>query len=232
VPWSFPIALGAALTRQRLLYERWILTRVPPWLRRLTGGVVLSSIGEVADAMVDRAGVSVALRFPATDESSLAVLGRERRIVRGPAEGALAYAARVRRWRPDHRQRGSVYAMLAQWHAYSPRVVDVVYHSGTRYRMDLSGTVVRDTITWRPDATALWAQAWCFVYEDDDPGALTAAQIAEYIAIPRVWSAAHMLPLKVVVLWPGVRLWDYPVETWDEPGALWTDAIPHILEAS
>lgn len=233
--WSFPVPLGTSLTRLRLLYEQWILTKVPPWLRRATGGVVLSSIGEVMDSMIDRLGLAVQLRFPGTDESSLAVVGRERRIVRGPSESALAYAARVRQWRPAHRHRGSVYALLEQWHAYNadaPRRIDVVYNSGTRYVMESDGTITRDILPdWTGDGTGRWARAWCFLYEDADPGPLTAAQEAAYTAIPRLWNAAHMLPLTVVILWPGVGLWDYPPGIWDE-GEDWTDDEPIILEAS
>lgn len=238
--WGFPIALGASINRIRLLYEQWILTKVPPWLRRGTGGVLLASIGEVMDSMIDRAGLAVELRFPGTDESSLAVVGRERRIVRGPGESALAYAARVRAWRPAHRHRGSVYALLDQWDAYNVtrRAIDVLYHSGTLYKLyEVESPIERSIIFWglQPDGTDRWAQAWCFLYEDADPGTLTADEIAQFTAIPRLWNAAHMLPLHVVVVWPGARLWEYPVNTltWDEQEALytWDEIVPIVLTA-
>ena len=83
--------------------------------------------------------------------SSLAVVGRERRIVRGPGESAPAYAERVRQWRPAHRHRGSVYALLDQWNAYNVtrRAIDVLYHSGTLYKLyEAESPVERSIIFW------------------------------------------------------------------------------------
>lgn len=233
--WGLPFPLGASATRARLLYERWVLQKVPPWLRRRVGAAILQSIGEVADALVDRAGIAVRLRFPLTDESSLALLGSERGIVRGPDEAPLVYAGRVQRWLEAHRHRGGVYELLDQWNAYNPtrRAIDVLYASGTLYRFfEADLPIDRQIIFWGESNSPVWARAWCFLYEDADPGPLTPAEETNLTIIPRLWNAAHMLPLYVVVLWPGVKLWDYPQEIWDEPGAVWTDDEPIILEAS
>lgn len=233
--WELPITLGGEVSP---FFVRRIMRVVPPWLRRRVGGAILRAIGEVLDAMSARDDAGVALRFPTpgVDPGALAIQGRERRIVRGIGEPAATYAGRVQRWLEAHRHRGSVHEMLRQWHAYNganPRRIDVVYYSGTRYILEVDGTITRDILpNFGGDGTGRWAQAWCFVYEDADPGPLTPEQEAQLTMIPRLWSAAHMLPLKVVVLWPGVGLWDYPPGLWDDPADPWTDDVPIILEAA
>lgn len=234
--WTLPHPLGGAATRARLLYERWVLQKVPPWLRRADGGNILSAIGEVADTIVDRHGAGVRLRFPNSDEDALALCGEERRIIRGPLEPAPAYALRVQAWLEAHRRRGSVYTLLEQWHAYNfgaERTIEIVYASGTRYTLASDGTITKDSITWSPGGTG-WARAWAFLYEATDPGALTSEEDAVLSLIPRTWSAAHMLPYQIVVMWPEptpeVRLWDYPPRIWDD-GSDWTDDEPVIFEA-
>ena len=235
---SFDLAypLGGEEQENFLRFERIIMTIVPPWLRRTIGGAILQGIARVIDALIYRAGYGVRLRFPFVDEDSLSLAGRERRMTRGPAETSMTYSGRVQTWLDAHRRRGSVYAMLRQWYAYmgdSPRLIEVIYHSGTRYTLDVDGSITRDAITWGADGTDDWAQAWVFLYEDSDPGTLTDAQKAELLLIPRLWNAAHMRPLKVVILWPGVGLWDYPQGPWDDvEDPTWTDDEPIILEAS
>lgn len=231
--WGLPISLGASATRVRLLYERWILQKVPPWLRRRVGAAIMQSIGEVADALIDRTGYAVRLRFPRTDESSLAQLGIERRIVRGPNEDALAYAGRVQRWLEAHRHRGNVYELLEQWDAYNGtrRAIDVLYASGTLYKLyEVVSPIDRANIFWGLSNSPRWAEAWCFLFEDADPGPLTDEQVAQLTMIPRLWNAAHMLPLHVIVAWPGARLWGYPDWglTWGEQEAAytWADLAP------
>jgi hypothetical protein len=196
---------------------------------------MLRSIAAVADALEDRAVAGVRLRFPYEDEDALAIQGREKRIVRGPNEEPTVYASRVQAWRQAHQKRGSVYALLEQMRAYfadSPRAVDVLYHSGTLYKLyeNVGLPIDRAIISFFPEGTQ-WAQAWCFLYEDADPGVITAAQDAELSAIPRLWNAAHMLPLHVVLVWPGARLWGFPdwELTWDEQEAAytWDDLVPH-----
>lgn len=234
--WPLPYPLGGAASERRERYERTVKQVVPPWLRRRVGGSILSGIGAVMDAITSRAGDAVRLRFPGVDEDALPIIGQERRIVRGPMESSYAYSQRLPGWIDAHRRRGSVYAMLEQWHGYnadSPRRIDIVYQSGTRYVLAADGTITRDTSPgWVPDASPLWARAWAFVYEGSDPGTPSAVDAAALTVIPRLWTAAHMRPITVVILWPGVELWDYPPGIWDEPGALWADDVPYILEAA
>lgn len=234
---SFPLPypLDGDPSRDRTLYQNEIKRIVPPWLRRTVGGAIMSSIGIVVDAMIDRAAWGVRLRFPDVDEDALAIVGRERRIVRGPAEDLTTYAGRVQGWLDAHRERGSVYALLEQMRAYfaaAPRAVDVLYHSGTLYKLyeNVGLPIDRAIIGWQPEGDQ-WAQAWVFLFEDADPTPVSAATDADLSIIPRLWNAAHMLPLHVVLVWPGARLWGYPDYelTWGEQEALytWGDLVPH-----
>ena len=232
--WSLPYPLGGEDSRQRSRYEDWVLTQVPPWLRRTVGGAIMQGIAATADSLVDRLAHGVRLRFPNTDTDALAIAGRERRIVRGPSEGPDEYALRVQGWLDAHRTRGSVYALLEQWNAYNAtrRAIDVLYQSGTLYKLyEVVSPIDRAIISWETPPEGGWAQAWCFLFEDADPTPVSAATDAELGAIPRLWSAAHMSPLNVVLVWPGARLWGYPAAglTWTEQEALytWDNLVPH-----
>jgi hypothetical protein len=240
MPWTLPYPLGGLPSGQRYRYESWILRVVPPWLRRTNGGAMLRSIAAVMDALEDRAVAGVLLRFPYEDEVALAIQGREKRIVRGPSEESTVYAGRVQAWRQAHQRRGSAWELLRQWKAYNGtpaytagtgQPIDVIYQSGTLYRLDENGTTERTLPGWDSPPDAGWAQAWCIVDVAADPTPVSAEDDAIMGVIPRLWNAAHMLPLNVVVTWPGARLWGYPSPplTWDAQEALytWDDLIPH-----
>lgn len=130
----------------------------PPWLQRTEGAAVMEGIAQVLDEFVhDRIVQGVKLRFPgapprALDEKALALIGRERRVRRGPGEDAATYAPRLRGWWDAHRTRGGPYALLEQLYAFfvgwlNVRM-DVVYYSGTRRWIDASGTITHDSISW------------------------------------------------------------------------------------
>lgn len=238
---TFPLAYPLGGAAGRTNYEQEIKQRIPPWLRRRVGGGIMMAIGAVVDALAYRMAQGVALRFPFQDEDSLAIIGRERAIVRGPSEHPIVYSARVQGWLGAHRHRGSAWELLRQWKAYNGtdaydagtgQQIDVIYQSGTAYRLDNVGNIERFIPGWggHPPPGG-WAQAWCFLYVAADPTPVSAEDDAIMAAIPRLWSAAHMLPLNVIVVWPGARLWAYPPPelTWDEQEALytWDELVPH-----
>lgn len=138
----------------------------PRWLQRGLAEKILYAIGVHWDLLVDMAADGVKRRFPgeAGNFDSLPIIGRERRIRRGPNEPDATYASRLPRWLDDHRTRGGPYAMLAQLHAFyaaTPFAIELVYQHGTRFSLATNGTVARDAITWLPDGIpSVW----------DDPG--------------------------------------------------------------
>jgi hypothetical protein len=237
------------VTEPILTFRDMLLQKVPPWLRRGTAQKILVSIGQHVDAYADAVVAGVKLRFPGfyTDES-LPLIGRERRIRRGPNESAATYATRLLRWLDDHRHRGNPYTMLAQLFAYyAPNsfAITMVYRSGRYFAMDANGVVTRgdfDTSTW-DDLPEQWARWWLFydwpddVGSDgvwDDPGVwdddglwdsdLTVADAYDLRLVPTEWNAARSLGT-VVLLSGDIELWDFPIGTWDDPG-VWEDRAP------
>ena len=152
---------------------------MPPWLQRRVGGAVVGGIGDVIDDFAARAAAGVKLRFPVDggDASALALIGRERRIRRGPAEPASSYARRLRTWWDAHRTRGGPYALLEQLYLYlfdfCNVPVELVYNTAAgsgaalearRFSMDVDGVIVRDRITWNGDGSGKWARFWVFIH--------------------------------------------------------------------
>lgn len=195
----------------------------PPWLRTGNAEKLLYSMAAEVDAAADALIAGVKSRFPNYySAESLPLIGRERRIARGPLESDGSYGLRLMRWLDDHRRRGGAYALLAQLHAYwSPGAfpVDLVYRNGRRYRMDADGIVTRDFVTgFSPDHTPeRWAQWYLFFWTSSFP-APTADQLAALALVPREWNAAHCFG-RIYVMPSGAELWGYPPgHSWDESG--------------
>lgn len=157
-----------------VLLSTRLLQACPPWLQRTVGGKLMLSIGEVVDSIAQAGADGVRARFPTetSDALALALIGRERRIRRGPGEGAVTYTRRLTDWWDDHRERGGPYPLLRQLYAFwldSLNVpIDVVSQLGSRYQMDTAGAVVRDSITWDGHGGDLgWAYIWVFFHLDD-----------------------------------------------------------------
>jgi hypothetical protein len=205
-----------------------VRTVVPWWAshERSRPGRLLWAIALHADALIDACVAGVEMRFPLLHSpESLSIIGRQRRIRRGPDETDEVYASRLARWWDDHRRRGGPYALLEQIRAYfapSYFPVQLVYRSGRRFMMSAAGEITYDEIVWDPDdVPEKWARWWLFyewpnvVAEDgtwDSPGtwddggvwdsSLTAAEIADLRAVPREWNAAHPYGT-LVLLAPG-----------------------------
>lgn len=157
-------------------------TKAPPWLTRTTGRKYLDAIGQALDTLDTRIVDGVSHRFPGlVDVSSLGIIGRERRIRRGPGESAQTYANRLVSWWSRHQIRGGPYALLGQLFDFfrywlNPRI-DVVYHSGTRRWVDPAGTITRDSITWEADGSDEWAQIWIVFYLSSSTIPLTGEEL-------------------------------------------------------
>lgn len=199
----------------------------PPWLQNGNAERYLYAMAVQVDVLGEALIASLKLRFPGLySEESLPLIGRERRIARGPNEPAASYATRLLRWLDDHQRRGGPHAMLAQLYAYyAPDnfPVELVYRNGRRFALATDGTITQDDIPFPVDtAPEQWARWWLFCYLT--PGAavppLTEAELASYRLVPREWNAGHCLGT-IVLFEPGGELWNYPQgHVWNEPG-LW-----------
>jgi hypothetical protein len=247
-----------------LRFEHAIKVITPPWLQRSVGGRVMRAIASVVDAHVDRLVFGVRMRFPGFDPSdidpdALALVGRERRILRGPRESAATYAARLRTWWDAHRGRGGPYALLEQLRAFFAGTLDVrmdvVAQSGTRYWMDEDGVITRDAIEWDGDGTGKWARIWVFFYVTSlartlvthagdrlvthagdvlIADSLLSGTISEedeemFRAIPREWSAAHIDKTTVVILSGDAVLVGYPPRLVSDPPNTVAPTTPAII---
>lgn len=224
----------------------------PPWLRHGTAERILYAIAIQLDALVDSVVAAIEIRFPGVySGESLPLLGRDRRIRRGPSDTDETYAARLIGWRDAHRRKGNPYALLEQLHAYyAPNnfPIQLVNVSGARYSLAVDGTITRDAIEWTPGGgpPEKWARWWLF-YEwpaavgDDglwgDPGDwgdggvwgtdMTVEEADDLRAVPIEWNAAHCFG-HVVLLQAGAELWGYPPELWGAPGVWGSTSVVQI----
>ena len=192
-----------------------LLSIVPRWLKNGVGGAILYAWGLIMDLLVDATAEAVKRRFPGYEANdSLNIIGKNRRIRRGPIEAEASYATRLPNWLIDHSNRGGPYALLRQVFGYysaNPFDVELRYHSGRQFLMDTAGDVTRgDTIWVPPNGPNQWC-SWFLIYQWpgavnddgdwDDPGVwddggiwdsdITAAERDEIIQVPSEWKAAH-----------------------------------------
>lgn len=154
-------------------FENTLIGRVTPWLRRTVGGPIMRGLGAPLDALAALSREAIKARFPdATREDALAVIGKERRIRRGPIEDATTYASRLAPWLDDHRTRGGPYALARQlylfWKTALGADFEIVYYSGRRFSVDgATGVVAMDDWTWSlgtADESGNGAQFWIFFH--------------------------------------------------------------------
>lgn len=229
-----------------LPYAERLLRRCPPWLQRTIGAPFIRGLGDTLDDVSERTGESIDARLPrAARPDALPYIGRDRKIVRGLNEADATYAARLSRWFIDHRRRGNAVALLRQLEAYyatAPHQIDVVYETGTRYRLDPTtldaegrGTITKDAIDWRQGSDPLkWSIAFIFVWYDSEPSILYA-EAQSVIAIARDWIPAHISQFPIWGVFPDGDVWGYPegelwgaddAETWGGPYAIDFYGVP------
>lgn len=170
--------------------------QVPPWLRRAIGGALTRGMATPIDTMQADTAEAITLRFPGGSDANavaihpegLALLGRERRILRGPGETDETFAERLRAWWDSHRTRGNAYALLQQMHDFflSTNNVPIQYINqfGSSVTIDAAGAFTRSTVAgWSGDGQnpPKWARFYLVFYlagptidvplltEDDEP---------------------------------------------------------------
>lgn len=201
-----------------------------PWLQNGLAEKLLYAIGIQLDAAADGATAALKLRFPGLYSfDTLALIGKERRIVRGRFESDADYAERLRGWLDAHRYRGNPYSLLAQIYEYfrpGNFTVHLRYHSGAYYTMSGGdGSVERfdQYVTDNENYTRL-----ALLYYTS--GDIRPTDVDIVAAAPREWLAAHALGEVIVLPIEGTSwLWDWPPDRlWNDPDRLWNCA-PEIL---
>ncbi len=159
----------------------------PTFMLGPTAKRIRYAINSVCDAIVEMAGIGVKARFPEkAPEDALAIIGRDRRIMRGFAESSVSYRARLLRWLDDWRIAGSPFAIMGQIagyilpNAFRMRVVYTSAPSGgtalwyTR-EADASKAYVTTTPTnWDWDGvTSGWYRFWVVLYSHAGPWTAT-----------------------------------------------------------
>lgn len=141
-----------------------------------TDSRVLWSIATMYDALSQRVWEGVQARFPGLGpEDAIPVIGRDRRIIRGPNEPIATHVLRQIRWLDDHRQRGNAWSLLEQIRGYlSPHAVRVrtVDEHGNWYTIDRNGSRSRfKASSWNWDGSAIAdarSRYWVIIYATTD----------------------------------------------------------------
>lgn len=226
---------------------RWV---TPYWLQNGDGGKVGEALMTLVDANVQRLRDGMIQRYPSyAGEEALALLGRDRGILRGRDETAEHYAARLIAWRwpRGHRVRGNAFALLEQWAEYwgSLGAVAVFTAKGKRCHRDTDGTQTKTAVswTWDTEPASQWSRFWgwldgsalftvlSFPYADTDTIGLGGSTVGDWRAVvgllygKRPWRMAGSLPMWLVVSLDGSE--PTPDATWERWGKVdGTNLVP------
>ncbi|WP_437982917.1 hypothetical protein [Sorangium sp. So ce117] len=165
----------------RLSFRETLRRYVPPWLSDRPGRTVgfryLYATASVLDAGAEVLVQGLQARMPGLGTpTALPYIGRDRRIVRGPAESDAAYGARLVRWLDYWRAAGNAYvlALALQGFLYPehPRI-RIVTRSGVWYTLEPSGELLwhrAEPNNWdwdslsHPDKAGDWSEFWIIIY--------------------------------------------------------------------
>ena len=156
-------------------YRDSMLNLGPTWLRGFWGSRLIYALAIQWDALIDATVMAVKMRFPGWSADNmpdaLALIGRERGIIRGFAESNASYAVRLTRWIDDRRIKGNPYALMAQLQGYLsgfPTKMRIVNQAGAWYTLNADGT--KDYFAHRPSnwtwdiETTQWSRYWIILY--------------------------------------------------------------------
>lgn len=136
-----------------------------------TDARVLYALVLVLDELATRQAMGSQAKWPSyAPTDALALLGRDRLILRGPSEAAAAYRTRLLRWLDDHQVRGNPWALMEQIRGYcSPHAIKVRTvdeHGNWRLINDVGTRSRSNGDTWNWDNSALtvaWGRFWLVI---------------------------------------------------------------------
>lgn len=201
---------------------------LPPWLSDARGpGAVgfrfVYAFGAFADGLVQWLIEGIRARFPeVATPTALPYLGRDRRIIRGAAESAAAFAARLVLWLEYWRYAGAARSVALHMQAFlfpGYPMVRIVSRKGMWVTLTADGTVeVRravpnnwnwDSVT-HPELADNWADFWVIVYEPHYETDGTWGDGTSFWGESKVWGqdapASHAAAIKAIIKqWKGAH---------------------------
>ena len=153
--WTLPTPTGSD--------SQALVQTLPRWIVGTRLGSVLTVIARCSDIVADYVEAAVKLWFPGFySTETLARIGRERRIVRGPLEPAASYSARLAQWRQTRKRAGGWAVLLEQLRAYWNGTISggipvwpeiwIIANNGQSVIMSaLNGQLAGDTPAWSWD---------------------------------------------------------------------------------
>lgn len=215
---------------------------VPTTHQRPTGQAFQGALGDVEDALIDRAKQAVKARFPLlAPPDALTAIGVERQMPQGPGESSAAYAARLADAWTAWQWSGTAYGLLRAF--YSTGYTNVVLAQvlgGLQYTLDAGGNLITSaggtwTVTFAGDP--FWSK-FDVIFSQPLPPAWVSGGVpastsneANFIrSLIRLWKPGHATAGRIVIqgagkLWgtPTTQLWGAATGNWGGAAAtVWT----------
>lgn len=196
------------------------------FLRRMWGSRLMYAITVPFDALIEWFASGIKSRFPSfASQDGLAVIGSDRKVVRGIEENSHRYIARLLQWLDDRRIKGTALALMRQLRGYcgDQVAIRIVNNVGAWHSLSATGEysytapVYPKNWDWDGD-TRKWWRFWVIIYPNglwttsplfgeilEFGGGhafgltMTPGQANDIISIIREWSPAHAECSHVIV---------------------------------
>jgi len=183
------------------------------FLRRFWGSRLMYALTVVFDALIDVVAYGLRAKYPSfASPRGLAVIARDRGIVRGIAEADSRLATRCLQWLDDRKTRGNPLALMRQIRGYcgDQVAIRIVNNAGAWHSLDANGvwSYQAPNGNWDWDGVDKWWRFWVIIYpnglwsstetfgetykfgeETAFGSTITPQQCQDLIAIIRDWSA-------------------------------------------
>jgi hypothetical protein len=208
-------------------YRAWRCSLVPTTHQRPTGQAFQGALGDVEDALIDRAKQAVKARFPLlAPPDALTALGVERQLPQGPGESTTAYAARLQGAWLLWPWAGTPYGLLRAFaDAGYPNVVLAQPRGARQFTLDANGALVISSGV--ASADPFWSKftvlfpaplpaAWAGVVP-----AITSTDAAYIFDTIRRWKPGHATWDRIIFQTSG-KVWGFPVsQVWGAATGTW-----------
>lgn len=208
----------------------------PSWLRRRELFVVFWAILVIVDVLLDMARQAVRRTLPGAVgclPDGILAMGAEMGLHIGPNEEIEAFALRLSNVHDAIKRKGQTLELLRQirafFQAWGVFPIEHVDAFGLRIRLDVDGTITRDTVAADLEALrdGLLSRSRLYLYSGGKPP-VTENVVGELV---RDWTAGHVR-LTGSVVWPGARVWNQPGLAWNSEGEKWNSEAPIVVEVS
>ncbi len=212
-------------------YGQFQQEKAPRWLRQPRGAFWLNALGQVKDALAQRAREAVQSRLPArAPPDALSAIGSERSLDRYPVDTDATYRSRLADAWGLWQWGGTAKGVLDELNRAFPSYNNwrLITQQGRIWQRSSGGAISFADSAPRafaaPNAWNMVQLWWLPTLPWGSTPADTSQEAATCRGILSKWKGGHIIVDRIVLVRSGTGLWGYPGQTWGQALLAWGSA--------